>query len=63
MGATKKLEPIEAAKLFTNKHFPNCQGAVISRAYSRICFKNEWMLDRFVEMDCSCFEALRCKIY
>lgn len=35
MGATKKLEPIEAAKLFIHKHFPNCQGAVLAGSVVR----------------------------
>ncbi|WP_312117106.1 nucleotidyltransferase domain-containing protein [Brevibacillus reuszeri] len=35
MGDTKKLEPIEAAKRFINKHFPNCQGAVLAGSVVR----------------------------
>lgn len=35
MGATKKAKPIEAAELFINKHFPNCQGAVLAGSVVR----------------------------
>ncbi|EON70786.1 nucleotidyltransferase domain-containing protein [Lysinibacillus sphaericus] len=35
MGNTKKLNPIEAAKRFINKSFPNCQGAVLAGSVVR----------------------------
>jgi len=35
MGPIKKLKPIEAAKRFINKHFPNCQGAVLAGSVVR----------------------------
>jgi predicted nucleotidyltransferase len=35
MGPIKKLNPIEAAKRFINKHFPNCQGAVLAGSVVR----------------------------
>ncbi|MEH7309192.1 nucleotidyltransferase domain-containing protein [Neobacillus drentensis] len=35
MGDTKKLKPIEAAKQFINKHFPDCQGAVLAGSVVR----------------------------
>lgn len=35
MGDTKKLNPIEAAKRFINKSFPNCQGAVLAGSVVR----------------------------
>lgn len=35
MGATKKAEPIEAAKRFIDKHFPTCQGAVLAGSVVR----------------------------
>lgn len=35
MGATKKVQPIEAAKRFIDKHFPTCQGAVLAGSVVR----------------------------
>jgi predicted nucleotidyltransferase len=35
MGDTKKLKPIEAAKQFIYKHFPDCQGAVLAGSVVR----------------------------
>ncbi len=35
IGPIKKLKPIEAAKRFINKHFPNCQGAVLAGSVVR----------------------------
>ncbi|MGG3571377.1 nucleotidyltransferase domain-containing protein [Bacillus gobiensis] len=35
MGAAKKLIPIEAAKRFITKHFPDCQGAVLAGSVVR----------------------------
>ncbi|GKU83090.1 nucleotidyltransferase domain-containing protein [Niallia sp. NCCP-28] len=35
MGTTKRLEPLKAAKLFVDKHFPYCQGAVLAGSVVR----------------------------
>ncbi|OMC85982.1 nucleotidyltransferase [Viridibacillus sp. FSL H7-0596] len=35
MGDFKKISPIEAAHLFINKYFPNCQGAVLAGSVVR----------------------------